>query len=64
MEAKEGAQMIRFLIGSSLLFLGTTVMASGAITLIGLPVGMFVFAAGMELLVGSGTKRSSTRGAG
>jgi hypothetical protein len=44
--------MFRFLIGSSLLFVGTMVMAAGAITLIGLPVGIFMLGAGLQLLVG------------
>jgi hypothetical protein len=43
--------MIRFLMGSALLFVGTMVMASAAVTVVGLPVGMFVFAAGMQMLV-------------
>jgi hypothetical protein len=44
--------MLRFLIGSSLLFIGTMVMAAGAITLIGLPIGIFLLAAGLQMLVG------------
>jgi hypothetical protein len=56
--------MLRFLIGSSLLFVGMMIGLSGAITLIGLPLGLAVAAAGLELLVGSKTNRSSTRGAG
>jgi hypothetical protein len=43
--------MVRFLIGSSLLFIGMMVMASAAVTLVGLPVGMFLLAAGLQMLV-------------
>jgi hypothetical protein len=43
--------MVRFLIGSSLVFLGTMVMASAALTVIGLPLGLVVFAAGLQLLL-------------
>jgi hypothetical protein len=51
--------MLRFLIGSSLLFVGTMIMASAAITVVGLPVGMFFFAAGLEMLVAPKAPRST-----
>jgi hypothetical protein len=42
--------MVRFLIGSSLLFIGTMVMASAAITVVGLPIGLIVLAGGLQML--------------
>jgi hypothetical protein len=50
----------RFLIGSSLLFLGSMVMLTAAVTVVGLPLGLILFAAGLELLVGGGRSRSRT----
>jgi predicted Co/Zn/Cd cation transporter (cation efflux family) len=51
--------MMRFLMGSALLFVGTMVMASAAVTVVGLPVGMFVFAAGLQLLMAPSRPRST-----
>jgi hypothetical protein len=56
--------MLRFLIGSSLLFVGTMVIASAAITVVGLPIGMFLLAAGMQMLVGPRSDRDPGRSAG
>jgi hypothetical protein len=42
--------MVRFLIGSSLLFIGTMVMASAAVTVVGLPIGLILLAAGLQML--------------
>ncbi|MGH2710898.1 MAG: hypothetical protein ACRDH9_06825 [Actinomycetota bacterium] len=44
--------MIRFLVGSTLLFIGVNVIASAAITVVGLPIGLAVFGAGLQLMVG------------
>lgn len=44
--------MIRFLVGSTLLFIGVNLIASAAITVVGLPIGLAAFAAGLELMVG------------
>lgn len=44
--------MSRFLIGSALLMTGWVIAASAVITVVGLPLGIAVFGAGLELLVG------------
>jgi hypothetical protein len=44
--------MIRFLVGSTLLLVGCMIVASAAITVVGLPLGLAVLGAGLELLVG------------
>jgi hypothetical protein len=44
--------MIRFLIGSALLFTGSVLVASAVITVVGLPLGLIVLGAGLELMVG------------
>lgn len=44
--------MSRFLIGSALLMTGCVLVASGAITVVGLPLGLAVLGAGLELMVG------------
>ena len=44
--------IVRFLVGASLLFVGWMVGLSAAITIIGLPVGLAVFALGFELMTG------------
>ena len=44
--------MSRFLIGSTLLMIGCMIVASAAITVVGLPLGLAVLGAGLELLVG------------
>jgi hypothetical protein len=49
--------MVRFLVGSTLLFVGTMVMLTGAITVVGLPIGLIVFAAGLEMLVAPSSPR-------
>jgi hypothetical protein len=49
--------IVRFLVGSSLLFLGAIVGLSGAITLIGLPIGLALVGAGLQLMMGSGDRR-------
>jgi hypothetical protein len=40
----------RFLIGSTLLMTGCMLVLSAAITVVGLPVGLMVLAAGLELM--------------
>ena len=52
--------MIRFLIGSTLLMIGSMILASAAITVIGLPLGLGVLGAGLELLVGPRHRGPST----
>jgi hypothetical protein len=49
----KGASMSigRFLIGSSLVFVGWMLMLSAAITVVGLPIGLAVLAAGLELML-------------
>jgi hypothetical protein len=44
--------MSRFLIGSTLLMMGWVLAASAVITVVGLPLGVVVFGAGLELMVG------------
>jgi hypothetical protein len=44
--------MSRFLIGSALLMTGWVLVASAVITVVGLPLGVIVFGAGLELMVG------------
>jgi hypothetical protein len=45
--------IVRFLIGSSLLFIGAMVGLSAAITVVGLPIGLVMVGMGLELMVGS-----------
>jgi len=40
--------IVRFLIGSFLLMTGCLLVLSGAITIVGLPIGLMVLAAGMS----------------
>ena len=55
--------IVRFLVGSSLMFVGWMVGLSAAITVVGLPVGLAVMALGLELLVGSrGGRSGGSRG--
>ena len=42
--------LARFLIASTLIFLGTMVGLSGAITLIGLPIGLALVGSGLQLM--------------
>jgi hypothetical protein len=44
--------MSRFLIGSAMLMMGWVLAASAVITVVGLPLGLVVFGAGLELMVG------------
>jgi hypothetical protein len=44
--------MSRFLIGSALLMTGCVIVASAVITVVGLPLGLAVLGAGLELMVG------------
>lgn len=44
--------MSRFLIGSALLMTGCVLVASAVITVVGLPLGLVVLGAGLELMVG------------
>lgn len=41
----------RFLIGSSLVFAGWILMLSAVVTIVGLPIGLAVLAAGLELVL-------------
>jgi hypothetical protein len=43
--------IVRFLVGSSLLFLGAIVGLSGAITLIGLPIGLGLVGWGLQVMM-------------
>jgi hypothetical protein len=54
--------IVRFLVGSSLMFVGWMIGLSAAITIVGLPVGLAVMALGLELLVGSSGRRSGREG--
>jgi hypothetical protein len=49
--------IVRFLVGSSLLFLGAIVGLSGAITLIGLPIGVALVGAGLQVMMRPGDPR-------
>jgi hypothetical protein len=42
----------RFLIGSALLFAAWMLILSAAVTVVGLPLGVMVLAAGLELMLG------------
>lgn len=53
--------IVRFLIGSSLLMTGGVLIASAAITVVGLPLGLVVFAFGWELLVGQSSRAVASR---
>ncbi len=44
--------IVRFLVGSSLLFLGAIVGLSGAITLIGLSIGLALVGWGLQVMLG------------
>ena len=50
----------RFLVGSSLLFIGTMVGLSAAITVVGLPLGLIMVGLGLELMVGRKARPHST----
>jgi hypothetical protein len=50
--------ILRFLVGSALMFVGWMVGLSAAITVVGLPLGLAVMALGLELMVGSRSSRS------
>lgn len=52
----------RFLIGSSLLFTGWMLMLSAAVTVVGLPLGLMVLAAALELLVAPSKRRGRRTG--
>ena len=53
----------RFLIASALLMVGAMVALTGAITVVGLPLGLIVFGVGLELIRPAATGRNAnTRG--
>ena len=53
----------RFLIASALLMVGAMVALTGAITVVGLPLGLIVFGVGLELIRPVATGRNAnTRG--
>jgi hypothetical protein len=52
----------RFLIGSSLVFVGWMLMLSAAITVVGLPIGLMVLAAGLNLILARSNRRSRRTG--
>jgi hypothetical protein len=54
--------IVRFLIGSSLLMTGGALMLSAPLTVVGLPIGLMVVAAGLELMLGSRNRRSHGTG--
>ncbi len=52
----------RFLIGSSLVFVGWMLMLSATITVVGLPIGLMVLAAGLNLMFARSNRRSRRTG--
>jgi hypothetical protein len=54
--------IVRFLIGSSLVFTGWMLVLSAAITVVGLPLGLIVVGAGLSLMLAPSNRGS--RGAG
>ena len=55
--------VVRFLIASALLMVGAMVALTGAITVVGLPLGLIVFGVGLELIRPAATGRNAnTRG--
>jgi hypothetical protein len=52
----------RFLVGSALLFAGWMVVLSAAVTVVGLPIGVMVVAAALELLFGPSSRRGRRPG--
>ncbi len=58
MDAKRGLLTItRFLMGSALLVVAWFVMLLGAITIVGLPIGLIIFAVAMQVLLAPGARR-------
>jgi hypothetical protein len=53
--------VIRFLIGSSLIMAGGFLVLSGAVTVVGLPLGLIVVGAGLELMIGKMRPRPDAR---
>lgn len=51
----------RFLLGSAVLFVGWMITLSGAVTVVGLPVGLAVSAVGLDLMLGPRSKRPDRR---
>jgi hypothetical protein len=48
--------MIRFLAGSTLLFMGMMVGLAGAVTLVGLPIGLALAGWGLQVMLGPGER--------
>lgn len=48
--------IVRFLIGSSLVFVGWMVGLSAAITVVGLPIGVALVGAGLQLMLAPGSR--------
>lgn len=46
------ASIVRFLIGSSLVMVGSMVGLSAAITVVGLPIGVILVGMGLQMMVG------------
>lgn len=44
--------LVRFLLGSSLLFVGGMVGLSAVVTVVGLPIGLIIAGAGLQLMLG------------
>jgi hypothetical protein len=51
----------RFLVGSALLWVGGTLVLSAAITVVGLPIGLIVVGAGLQLMLAPSSPGPSTR---
>jgi hypothetical protein len=51
-EERKERTVSRFLIGSALLFAGFVLVASAVFTVVGLPLGLIVVGAALELMVG------------
>ena len=53
--------MVRFLIASTLLMVGAMVALTGAITVVGLPLGLIVIGVGLELMRPATGRDANTR---
>ena len=57
-------RVVRFLIGSALFMAGSMLMLLAAVTVVTLPIGFFLLAVGLELMLGRGSraKQATPRG--
>ena len=54
-------RVVRFVIGSALFMAGTMLMLLAAVAVFTLPIGFFMLALGLELMVGSGSAAQGAR---